>query len=173
MKTNSEIRKMLGLSQKEIAKLLGVSLSQWAMYEIGQRDIPLSGMKKIGEVLGYLQHAIPEKGEEFVVVEKQKEQQWVEQEYAIQSHKLELVHRNILSMEHQRTKCFQALTVLGYLEQFPDDISAKDLALDIRERVEENLSKNSSSKLQELYLKKESTELLKNKLAEKIVRERR
>jgi len=40
MRTHNEIRKSLGLTQEQMAMLLGVSRSQLAYYELGRRDLP-------------------------------------------------------------------------------------------------------------------------------------
>lgn len=40
MKKENTIREMLGVTQEEMAMLLNISRSQWAMYESGQRDLP-------------------------------------------------------------------------------------------------------------------------------------
>lgn len=39
-KSKSEIREQLGLSQREIAMLLQISVSRWSMYESGLRELP-------------------------------------------------------------------------------------------------------------------------------------
>lgn len=55
MKRENELRKLLGISQIEMAMLLQISRSQWSMFEIGQRDLPLAAKQLLAELLQYLQ----------------------------------------------------------------------------------------------------------------------
>ena len=55
MKKENELRKLLGISQIEMAMLLQISRSQWSMFEIGQRDLPLAAKQLLAELLQYLQ----------------------------------------------------------------------------------------------------------------------
>ena len=53
MKTLKEIRKSASLTQKEIAKKLGVTQQQYSRYEIGVNKITLEMFLKIVEVCHY------------------------------------------------------------------------------------------------------------------------
>jgi transcriptional regulator with XRE-family HTH domain len=55
MKKENTIRSLLGVTQLELAMLLGVSRSQCAMFETGQRDLPLHAQQLLAEMLTYLQ----------------------------------------------------------------------------------------------------------------------
>lgn len=55
MKKEQSIRTLLGLQQKDIALLLGVSRAHWGMYEIGKRDLPLPAKQLLAEMLAHLQ----------------------------------------------------------------------------------------------------------------------
>ena len=46
---------LLGATQHDIAMLLGISRSQWAMYETGKRDLPLHATQLLAEMLAHLQ----------------------------------------------------------------------------------------------------------------------
>lgn len=55
MKKETALTALLGLSQQEAAMLLGVSRSQWSMYESGQRDLPLHAKELLGVLLAHMQ----------------------------------------------------------------------------------------------------------------------
>ncbi len=54
MKSNKEIRTLMGLSHREMAAVLGVSISQWSMYQSGQRNLPLHATQLLAELLTHL-----------------------------------------------------------------------------------------------------------------------
>lgn len=54
MKKQHPIRTLLGLTQAQIAMMLGVSHGHWAMYEIGKRDLPLQPKERLAEMLLFL-----------------------------------------------------------------------------------------------------------------------
>ncbi len=51
MKNLKKIRLSLGLKQREIAKIAGVSYQMYSHYETGRRDLPVRVAKKIAEGL--------------------------------------------------------------------------------------------------------------------------
>jgi len=57
MKNKASIKTLLGLSQNEMAMLLGITRSQWSMYELGQRDLPTEAMVLLAEMLKYVEEA--------------------------------------------------------------------------------------------------------------------
>ena len=54
MKKNYTIRALLGITQEDLAMLLGVSRGQWSMYEIGKRDLPLPAQQLLADMLVYV-----------------------------------------------------------------------------------------------------------------------
>lgn len=55
MKKDYTISTYLGMTQQELAMLLGVSRSQFSMFELGKRDLPLAAKQLLGELLNYIQ----------------------------------------------------------------------------------------------------------------------
>lgn len=171
MKSKEKIKTLLGLSQQEMARLTGVSRSLWSMYEIHQRDIPFESSKVLTDLIFQIQNEKSLSTTQLGILkleEKKKQANWLKQEHITLLHKIELVKRKIETMRKTRKDCFAALDVVDYLEQYPDNISFKSLAIDVRERVNKSLNNNSSHKLYELELKKESLEMLKLKIEAKI-----
>lgn len=62
MKKETTISALLGLSQQEVAMLLGVNRSQWSMFESGQRDLPLHAKQLLGEMLTHMKSFDASKG---------------------------------------------------------------------------------------------------------------
>lgn len=170
MKEKAKIKTLLGLSQDEMAKLTGVTRSLWTMYEINQRDIPTASVRIVADLLLHSQQTASVcKPQEIVIeAEKKHQQDWLQNEYATQHYKSELLKRKLVIMETIRKDCFLALKSLEYIEKFPDNITFKTVALDIRERIEENLQRNSVQKQQLLQLKLETAEFLMQSIAKKL-----
>lgn len=55
MKKDHAINFHLGITQYELAMLLGVSRSQCAMFELGKRDLPLPAKQLLAEMLTFMQ----------------------------------------------------------------------------------------------------------------------
>ena len=170
MKEKANIKKLLGLSQDEMAALTGVTRSLWTMYEINQRDIPTAAVKIVTDLVLHSQQTTTVCKPQEIIIEtdKKQEQVWLQKEYTTQRHKAELLKRKLVTMETIRKDCFRALKSLEYIEQFPDNITFKAVALDIRERVEENLQRNSVQRQQQLQLKLATAEFLLQNIAEKL-----
>jgi len=54
MKKDNSLRSLLGISQKDLAVILGVTRSQVAMFETGKRDLPLKAKQTLTELIAYL-----------------------------------------------------------------------------------------------------------------------
>lgn len=57
MKKETTITRLLGITQQDVAMLLGVSTSQWSMYSSGKRDLPAPAMALLAEMLAYVKSA--------------------------------------------------------------------------------------------------------------------
>ena len=63
MKNTTAISALLGLSQQDMANLLGVSRSLFSMFESGKRDLPPNATQLLAEILAQVRPAItPTKG---------------------------------------------------------------------------------------------------------------
>jgi transcriptional regulator with XRE-family HTH domain len=170
MKSTTTIRSVLGLSQEEISILLGITRTQWSMYEIGKRDIPLAAKQQLATLLTSVKKKKSVSKESLTIAEaeKKKDKEWLKKEYITQQHKQLLLERKINVMKNIRSECFAALEVAIHLESEPENKLLAGLAINIKNRVKNTLIKNSSHRLQEMQLKKESAEMLKKVLEQKI-----
>ena len=56
-KANQRLRYLLGITQEELAMLLGISRSQLSLYELGLRELPTAALQKLAEMISVLQNA--------------------------------------------------------------------------------------------------------------------
>ncbi len=54
MKDAANFKQLLGMKQENMAMLLQIPLSQWAMYVTGKRDLPLAAKQKLVTMLGFI-----------------------------------------------------------------------------------------------------------------------
>ncbi|MGH2664759.1 helix-turn-helix domain-containing protein [Flavobacterium sp.] len=169
MKSTTTIKSILGLSQIEMALLLGVSKSQWSMYEIGQRDLPLTAKKKLTALLSHLQNSkgISAEKQNFTALEQIKTQEWLENEKHNLEYKEQLLDRKIRAIEKKRATCFAALETVHFLETQQQD-THNSLIKSIKSRAIATLSNNTLYHLQEMQMKKEHLTMLKNSVAQKM-----
>ena len=170
MKDTTTIKNLLGLSQEEMAMLLGITESQWSMFKSGKRDIPLAAKQQLAALLSNTQQAKSVSPESIKIAEKEKKSQkkWLQQEYEAVHHKQQYLDRKISAMENSRVECFAALEVVHYLETQPENEFIVNLAESIKIRATNTLNKHSSSRLLEMKLKKDSFEMLKYSMEQKI-----
>ena len=170
MKHDKAIKNLLGLSQEEISMILGISRIQWAMYETGRRDIPLAAKQQLAALLSNTQQAKSVSPESIMMGEKEQksEKEWLNREYKAIDHKQQYLERKIIAIESIRVECFAALEVVHYLESQSENEFTISLAKSIKTRATNTLNKHSSIRLLEMKLKKESFEMLKYSLKQKI-----
>lgn len=168
MKNNTTIKSLIGFSQEEMAMLLCITRSQWAMHETGKRDLPLAAMKQLGTILTHLKNKKEpsHESQKFLALEQTKTQEWLKKEQYNIKYKKMLLDKQLHAMEHKRAECLAALDVVSFLEIQPS--CSPDLLKIIKLRAMNTLSKNSLSKVLELQIKKEQLEVLTKSLEEKI-----
>lgn len=52
------IRNQLGITQEQMAEILGISLSLVSMYELGKRDLPTHALIKLGMLTNFVQEGL-------------------------------------------------------------------------------------------------------------------
>ena len=56
MQATNSLKSNLGLTQEEMALYLGVTRSQWSMYCIGRRSLPIEAIQKLTDLLTFSQN---------------------------------------------------------------------------------------------------------------------
>jgi len=92
METDKKITALLGMRQEDIAMLLQVSRSQWGMFEIGQRQLPLVAQLKLAKMLAIVKQPQNESVNSFLDLEVQK----VETKKLVDKLKLVNQHRQLI-----------------------------------------------------------------------------
>lgn len=164
MKTNTTIKTLLGLTQEEIAMLLGITRSQWAMYETGKRDLPLPVKEQLASMLSHVQNAkeVSPEIQKLSKTEQNKVQEKLQQEYRSLEFKNLILDKRIGAMEKKRAEAYAALEMVHFLETQPRISDA--LLKSIATRAKNTLNKFALHQLQDLQIKKEQLEMLKSTL---------
>ena len=87
MKKENPIRALLGIKQEDMAMLLRVSRSQWSMFELGKRDLPVEAKYLLVAMLKHLQEpvvvskSLPHEAEQLAKKQAQLERLLKENEY--------------------------------------------------------------------------------------------
>lgn len=166
MKKRPEIKNMLGLTQDEMAMVLGITKGQWSMYKSGQRDLPIEALERFSMLLqGVQKEKISKIAQHFIKEEQRNTTTKIKEEYENTQIKLSRVQKEINTIEKQRTECFAALQTAAFLENHHDTFG---LASSIRARAIKSLHKYSLYKVEQLQLQKDNFETLKIKLEQKI-----
>ena len=65
MEKDRKIRELLGMKQEDMAMLLQVTRTQWSMYEIGERDLPVAAVNQLVRMLAFIHQPETELAENF------------------------------------------------------------------------------------------------------------
>ena len=131
----------LGFTQEEIAILLGITRSQWAMYESGKRDIPIEAKQKLITLLtATKKNKTSSKTVQKIITQENKAmvlqlQKWTKEKQYL----LMRVDQEIKTAQKIRQESFAALELISTLQE---ESSFKDAPLlSIQNRAEKQLKK--------------------------------
>ena len=146
MEQDKKISALLGMRQEEMAMLLRVNKSQWSMYEIGQRDLPLNAQLKLAEMLAFVQQSDNEAVYLLVDVEGQslKTKKLVENLRLINQHQLLIAKQKLQLTEKKYKAAATALRFIAFLKTNDQQFAIEQNMLlgVIQLRAEEAISKN-------------------------------
>lgn len=170
MKHKQNLKSLLGLSQEEISVLLGVTRSQWSMYELGKRDLPLHAKQELTQLLVYLQKKETTNSELHQLRNNEKKEtlKLLESELQLVAYQKHLMTKKILIMEKLRKESLAAMELVVYLKANDHDGKNKTLIQQIEIRSINLLKKNSEARLEQLKIKQQLIEHQALVLSEKI-----
>ncbi|CAM4275801.1 hypothetical protein [Flavobacterium terrigena] len=170
MKDRSDIKTILGLTQNEMGMLLGIPRSNWAMFKSGQRDISLTAKEQLANLM---EASVKRKKhcKEIEVILKEEiknENITLKQELITTELKIKRVSKEIENLNRIRENLFAAYETAVLLHSDNSNVNAKLLADSIKTRVANSLKKYNLASATALQLKKESLEMLKLKIQQKL-----
>jgi transcriptional regulator with XRE-family HTH domain len=118
MKKESIISDVLGLNQREAARLLQVSRSQLSMYELGQRDLPLSAKVLLTTMVDQAQQrksaptVLP-----VLAQQEQRKQLWLERQLKLNTFRQLRVSRVLDKMEQTYAAQLKVLELVAHLKE--------------------------------------------------------
>lgn len=122
MKKRETICKLLGTTQEEMAMLLKVSRSQWAMFETGKRDLPSASLQFLSEILAHLQShdAKTTKSPANFAKEAAEKKQTLEALVQENQYQQLRLAKKIAAIEKKQEASIKALQVVAYLKRRTD-----------------------------------------------------
>lgn len=170
MKKENHLKSLLGLTQEEATMLFNVTRVQWAQFTTGRREIPATAKLKLAEILSAVKNnkKSPALTTQLLENENKIAQDVLHQELKAIKFKTYTLDKKIVKIQQVRADAFKALEVAHYLESEKTASHIEDMASFIQIRIKKTLKKNSLHHLQELELKKESLQMLKKKIEEKL-----
>jgi transcriptional regulator with XRE-family HTH domain len=123
MKQKDNFKKILGLTQDDIAPLLGISRSQWSMYEIGKRSLSPAAAVEFYKLLHYLRdnHSKELEMQDFMKEDEKRLHDQLKREIDKNEYKMNRLTKKRERAEHLYEESLAALRVVAYLESQPDN----------------------------------------------------
>lgn len=175
MKKESFISDLFGLNQHDAARLLQVSRSQLSMYELGQRDLPLSAKVLLTDLLGQAQQRKSTSKQVMPMVTQQEQQKQKQLEKLLKKNTLQLlkVARQLSKMEHTYTTQIKVLELVVYIKETKSEESFVPAGFlkSLENKAIKKLSEVGLPQIAQLQIKlatlQEEARLLNDALAEK------
>jgi transcriptional regulator with XRE-family HTH domain len=170
MRNKSFIRTLLGITQMEMAMLLQTTRSQWAMYELGQRALPLHSQQLLAELLVHQQtnkkmsKSLPGPTEQHLIQQKQKLERLLRENEFKQSllgHKISVLARK----QEARLKLFP---ITDFLKNRQDAGEINAIYEGMAYKMGKTLDTNDAGILMTFELKQELLDAEKKVLESKI-----
>lgn len=146
MEQDKKISALLGMKQEDMAMLLRVNKSQWAMYEIGKRELPLAAQLQLAAMLTFVKQPDNDSVNSYLDLEGQKEEKkkHVEKLKLVNQHKLLIAKNKLQLTEKKYETALLALRFLLFLKTNDQQIVAEQnlLLTVIQLRAESEIRKN-------------------------------
>ncbi len=126
MKKENPICSLLGVTQHDMALLLRVSRSQWSMYELGKRDLPVPAKMLLAEMLTHI--SSPAASAKSVPhIEKQQDKTKVRLERLLRENDYQqlLTAKKIASAEKKYTAQLRVLQLVDFLNSHPNSHASR------------------------------------------------
>ena len=146
MEKDKKIREYLGMKQEDMAMLLQVSRTQWSMYEIGERDLPLAAKNQLASILAFIHQTETQSTENFPHLELQqaKIKKVYEDQKLVNAHRQMMVARKLELVTKKYEDAMISLKFIRFLELHEAHLYQKhqELLKVLWNRAEEAVHKN-------------------------------
>jgi transcriptional regulator with XRE-family HTH domain len=146
MEKDKKIREYLGMKQEDMAMLLQVTRTQWSMYEIGERDLPLAAKNQLASMLAFIHQTETTSTENFPHLESQqaKIKKVYEDQKLVNAHRQIMVARKLELVTKKYEDAMTGLKFIRFLELHEAQLYQKhqELLKVLQRRAEEAVHKN-------------------------------
>ena len=156
MEADKNLTTTLGLTQEKIALLLGVTRTQWSLYDGGGRRLPVAALEKLAELLALVKDADTAKLSNSRQKEEQEQHQLQLQKMLREnSYQQEALSRKIKSLEKKYHTNLRAIQWLqqGIAKEKREPGDERTLIEIYYNQTSSSLEKNSWSKLVQYQIK--------------------
>lgn len=164
-------KKILGLTQEEIAILLGISRGQWSMYDCGKRELPLAAALEFTKMMEYIRDNSSKNSEkkEFIKEQKVLVQDMLKKEIKKNEYKIDRLNQKIRQAERFYNDGLAALRVVEYLDTQPENERTIGIRHVLKSKAKTTLRRNYQLLLKHSFEKE--TRILRNKAIGKILKD--
>ena len=168
MRKEAAICAMLGLNQHDIAMLLGVSRSQWAMYETGKRGLPSAATQLLAVLLTHVQPALI-KGKRIPEVDQPvKRQQQLERLLRENEYQQMAVERKLAAARKKQQSTARLLQLVLFLNNNSKEIGENLPVNEISRKANRVLDADHSADLIKMEIQLDILEIEKIYLESKL-----
>jgi transcriptional regulator with XRE-family HTH domain len=157
MKNSTRLQELLGVKQEDMAMLLQVTRTQWSMYVLGKRNLPVGAKLKLAALLDFLNKPDVDLRKNLVPnpIEKSKRDNFFETQKIINKHRQTIVENKLKVIEKKYNAGIIALKLVGFLETETTDSSQEyQLFLNmLKSNAETEIQRNSLLVQEQLQLK--------------------
>lgn len=163
MKKSQSLRSVLGLSQDDLALILNVGRTRFAMYEAGSRNIPTASKRLLAEMIQYICGSEASPNSAGMVEQHAQKQNAVQRMLKENEYQRMATARKILRVEAKCTGNLKALRLVEFLglREKTNDITKSGILRSIAYKATQSLKSQGLDLLFKLKLKLEMLELEK------------
>jgi transcriptional regulator with XRE-family HTH domain len=147
MEKSTNFRQLLGMKQEDMAMLLQITISQWAMYATGKRSLPIAAKLKLAEMLKFSSQN-EKKGRNNLEIEKNQNieiEKHIAQQQILNTELQFAINKKLLIVSKKYETALKALNFIEFLEtkQKNFGMEYEDLLNVIKQNTETEIEKNS------------------------------
>ena len=156
MKKESRISAIVGLTQEQMAMLLKITRSQWSLYELGKRDLPLEAKQFLAELLT---HAKDAKAYNNKLNNPQQQEKKTQQalEKLLKENEYQQIRqaKKITAMEKKYAAATRAFQLVDFLSKHSHNKVSPTLIESIAAKATSQLKNNGLTELMQEQMKQE------------------